>query len=114
MIRLPLILPARSSQMSRRLLLLTAALLAYASTPGAQTSGQPPQRPEQEARAPFRVSVDVGGVLVLCGEILMRRVSGRGAFDRFVITRRRTSAVAALVLNVAAYVWARLIVSPDL
>lgn len=48
--------------MSRRLLLLTAALLAYASTPGAQTSGQPPQRREQEAPAPFRVSVDVVAV----------------------------------------------------
>lgn len=49
--------------MSRRLTFLTAALLAYAATLAAQTSGQAtPQRPDPDAPAPFRVSVDVVAV----------------------------------------------------
>jgi VWFA-related protein len=44
-------------------MLLAAALLAYATTLAAQTSAQaPPPRPNQEAPAPFRVSVDVVAV----------------------------------------------------
>ncbi|HET7218084.1 MAG TPA: VWA domain-containing protein, partial [Vicinamibacterales bacterium] len=74
------------------MILLTATLLAYATTLAAQTSGQTsPQRPDPDAPAPFRVSVDVVAVDVQVIDREGRPVPDLGP-DKFSVTingRRR-------------------------
>ena len=78
--------------MSPRLSILTAAILAYAAVVAAQgTSPAKPQRPDQEAATPFRVSVDVVAVDVQVIDKTGRPVPDLGP-DKFTVTingRRR-------------------------
>ena len=78
--------------MSPRLSILTAAILAYAAVVAAQgTSPAKPQRPDQEAATPFRVSVDVVAVDVQVIDKTGRPVPDLGP-EKFTVTingRRR-------------------------
>ena len=78
--------------MSPRLSILTAAILAYAAIAAAQgTSPAKPQRPDQEAATPFRVSVDVVAVDVQVIDKTGRPVPDLGP-EKFTVTingRRR-------------------------
>ena len=78
--------------MSPRLSILTAAILAYAAVVAAQgTLPAKPQRPDQEAATPFRVSVDVVAVDVQVIDKTGRPVPDLGP-EKFTVTingRRR-------------------------
>ena len=78
--------------MSPRLSILTVAILAYAAVVAAQgTSPAKPQRPDQEAATPFRVSVDVVAVDVQVIDKTGRPVPDLGP-EKFTVTingRRR-------------------------
>ena len=84
--------------MSRRLSILTAAILVYAATAGAQgTSTAKPAGPDQDKPAPFRVAVDVVAVDVQVIDKEGRPVPDLGP-EKFNVTingRRRRVVVDA-------------------